>query len=72
MMATVSVGLFPDIEACTARWIAPVKGEVEWPDPALVRAYEALFSVYRDGYASCVCQVQQKRNLIRMEGSVCF
>ena len=52
MMAAVSVGLYPDIAACTARWIAPVKGEVEWPDPALVRAYEALFPVYRDGYAA--------------------
>jgi erythritol kinase len=52
MMAAVSVGLYPNIAACTARWIPPVKGEVEWPDPALVRAYEALFPVYRDGYAA--------------------
>jgi erythritol kinase (D-erythritol 1-phosphate-forming) len=53
MMAAVSVGLYPDMAACTARWIAPAKGdEVEWPDPALARAYEALFPVYRDGYAA--------------------
>jgi len=25
---------------------------VEWPDPALARAYEVLFPVYRDGYAT--------------------
>jgi erythritol kinase len=52
MMAAVSAGLYPDMAACTARWIAPVKGEVEWPDPALARAYEALFPVYRDAYAA--------------------
>src|SRR4029077_13186219 len=42
MTAAVSLGLYPDMAACTARWIAPVQGEVEWPDPALARAYEVL------------------------------
>jgi erythritol kinase (D-erythritol 1-phosphate-forming) len=52
MTAAVSLGQYPDMAACTARWIAPVQGEVEWPDPALARAYEVLFPVYRDGYAA--------------------
>ena len=28
------------------------KDDVEWPEPARARAYEALFPVYRDGYAA--------------------
>jgi erythritol kinase (D-erythritol 1-phosphate-forming) len=52
MMAAVSVGLYPDLAACAARWIAQVEGEVEQPDAALAGAYDALFPVYREGYAA--------------------
>jgi erythritol kinase (D-erythritol 1-phosphate-forming) len=52
MTSAVSVGLYPDMAACAARWIAPAQGEVDWPDPALARAYELLFPVYREGYAA--------------------
>jgi erythritol kinase len=52
MTAAVSVGLYRDMAACAARWIAPMQGEVERPDPTLSRAYEVLFPVYRDAYAA--------------------
>ena len=51
MTAAVTVGLYRDMAACAACWIAQAQGEVELPDPTLVHAYELLFPVYRNGYA---------------------
>jgi len=52
MMAAVAIGLYPDMQACAARWIAPRLGDLELPDPVLVRLYQRLFPIYRDGYAA--------------------
>jgi erythritol kinase len=51
MMAAVSVGIFPDMAACADRWVKPLLGAADMPDPALVSCYDALFPIYRDGYA---------------------
>jgi erythritol kinase len=50
MMAAVRLGLYPDMAACCREWVDPLLGELEPPDPALVRRYDALFPVYRAGY----------------------
>lgn len=48
MIAALALGLEPDAEACTRRWVAPYLGEAERPDPALAAVYQRLFPVYRD------------------------
>ena len=50
MMVAVRLGLYPDLAACCREWVDPLLGELEPPDPALVRRYDALFPVYRAGY----------------------
>jgi erythritol kinase (D-erythritol 1-phosphate-forming) len=52
MMAAVSVGLYPDMAACAACWIARVESEMEEPDQALAGVYDVLYPVYREGYAA--------------------
>jgi erythritol kinase len=50
MMAAVQIGLYADMAACAAAWIAPrVSAPVE-PDPALAACYARLFPIYRDAY----------------------
>jgi erythritol kinase len=46
MMAAVATGLYPDMPACTERWVAPLLGPALEPDPALVKCYEKLFPTY--------------------------
>ncbi len=46
MMAAVAVGAYPTMEACIARWVTPLLGPAEEPDPALVATYERLFPAY--------------------------
>jgi sugar (pentulose or hexulose) kinase len=52
MMAAVRVGLFADMAACAAAWVAPRLEPPLPPDPALVGLYHQLFSIYRDTYAA--------------------
>ncbi len=51
MIAAVGIGLYPDMAACAARWIAPPARPAEAPDPTLAAIYEALFPIYRESYA---------------------
>ena len=48
MIAAVSLGIYPDMSACSAAWVDPLLGEAERPDPALVQTYEKMFPIYRD------------------------
>src|SRR5262249_5303806 len=50
MMAAVSLGFYPDMAACCAESVRPPLGELEDPDPALARRYDALFPVYQAAY----------------------
>ena len=52
MMAAVRIGLFPDMAACAAVWVAPRLEAPLLPDPALVDLYGRLFPIYRDAYAA--------------------
>lgn len=54
MIAAVSIGLYPDMAACAARWTAPRHETAEPPCPDLVRAYEALYPIYRDSYGGAM------------------
>jgi erythritol kinase len=47
MMAAVQMGLFPDMDSCAARWVDPLLGKSEAPDPGLHDTYERLFPIYR-------------------------
>ena len=51
MIAAVSLGLFADLAGCAQTWLRS-SNEIEPPDPALVRTYDALFPIYRDGYVA--------------------
>lgn len=46
MMAAVAIGAYPSMEACIARWVTPLLGPAEAPDPALAATYERLFPAY--------------------------
>ena len=46
MMAAVAVGAYPSMDACIARWVTPLLGPAEAPDPALVGIYDRLFPAY--------------------------
>ena len=46
MMAAVAVGAQPDMEACIARWVAPLLGPPEAPDPELAEVYQRRFATY--------------------------
>lgn len=46
MMAAVAIGAYPDMEACIARWVTPLLGAAEMPDPALVATYGRLFPAF--------------------------
>ncbi|TKB18145.1 MAG: carbohydrate kinase [Mesorhizobium sp.] len=47
MMAAVAIGVYPDMNACVAEWVTPLLGPVETPDPALIAAYDDLFTAFR-------------------------
>lgn len=47
MMAAVALGVYPDMEACIAQWVAPLLGELETPDPEPAQLYAQLFPAYR-------------------------
>ncbi len=46
MMAAVSIGLFPDLGAATARWVTPLLGDLVRPDPELAALYAQAFPAY--------------------------
>jgi erythritol kinase len=46
MMAAVAIGAYPSMDACIARWVTPLLGPAEPPDPALVAVYDRLFPPY--------------------------
>jgi erythritol kinase (D-erythritol 1-phosphate-forming) len=46
MMAAVAIGAYPSMEDCIARWVTPLLGPAEAPDPRLVRLYDRLFPAY--------------------------
>ena len=46
MMAAVAVGAYPTMDACIARWVTPLLGPAEAPDPGLVATYDRLFPAY--------------------------
>ena len=48
MMAAVALGVYPDMQACIAEWVTPLLGQVETPDPDLVRTYAQAFPVYQE------------------------
>jgi erythritol kinase (D-erythritol 1-phosphate-forming) len=50
MVAAVSIGRYPDIAAACVDWVDPLLGDLDEPDPALQRRYDALFPIYREAY----------------------
>jgi erythritol kinase len=52
MVAALSLGILPDIDAACARWVSPLLAEAEPPDLALVGRYDRLFPQYRASYRS--------------------
>lgn len=46
MMAAVAIGAYPSMEECVARWVTPLLGPAEAPDPALAATYDQLFPAY--------------------------
>jgi erythritol kinase len=46
MMAAVAVGAYPSMDDCIARWVTPLLGPAEAPDPRLVATYDRLFPAY--------------------------
>ncbi|WP_119460802.1 FGGY-family carbohydrate kinase [Rhodospirillaceae bacterium SYSU D60014] len=50
MIAAVAIGATPSLEAICKAWVDPFLGALESPDPQLVKAYDALFPIYRQGY----------------------
>lgn len=47
MIAAVSLGLYPDMDACVARWVRPLLGDPVAPDRRLAATYGQLFPVYQ-------------------------
>ena len=46
MIAAVQQGVFPDINACSDAWVAPLLGDAEQPELKLAPMYEAMFEAY--------------------------
>ncbi len=46
MMAAVAIGAYPSMDDCIARWVTPLLGAAEAPDPELVRLYDRVFPAY--------------------------
>lgn len=50
MVASVALGLAPDLAAACRTWVAPLLAAPEAPEPGLVAHYDRLFPLYREGY----------------------
>ncbi|MPZ12436.1 MAG: carbohydrate kinase, partial [Kiloniellaceae bacterium] len=48
MIAAVSIGALPDMDAACRLWVEPTLGERIAPDPALSGRYDRLYALYRD------------------------
>jgi erythritol kinase len=46
MMAAVARGLYPDMDACAARWVEPLLGEATRPDAVLADQFDRTFPLY--------------------------
>lgn len=51
IVATLALGHFEQLADACRTWVAPYLGDAVVPDPALQARYEALYPVYRSGYA---------------------
>lgn len=47
MVASLSLGVMPDMASCAARWVTPLLGEAETPDPELTALYAPLLPIYQ-------------------------
>ena len=47
MIAAVQQKLYPDMDACVARWVTPLLGDATRPDPSLIRRYDGAFGIYK-------------------------
>lgn len=46
MMAAVAIGAYPSMGECIARWVTPLLGPAEPPDPRLIAVHDRLFPAY--------------------------
>ncbi len=46
MMAAVAIGAYPEMNACIGKWVTPLLGKAELPDPDLVACYNGLYPSY--------------------------
>ena len=46
MIASVAIGVFPNMAACVAEWVQPLLSESEAPDKDLIKTYERLYPHY--------------------------
>ncbi|MFB2551963.1 FGGY-family carbohydrate kinase [Ensifer soli] len=47
MIAAVSLGIYPSMEACVRDWVTPYQRPAEPHDPVLAERYDRLFPIYR-------------------------
>jgi len=47
MMAAVQQKIFPTMQDCVARWVAPLLGDATLPEPSLVPIYGSAFHTYK-------------------------
>jgi erythritol kinase len=47
MIAALALGIMPDMKSCASRWVTPLLGAAEPPDPDLVAAYAPLLPIYQ-------------------------
>jgi erythritol kinase len=47
MVAALSLGVMPDMAHCAARWVTPLLGPAEFPDPELAALYAPLLPIYQ-------------------------
>lgn len=48
MMAAVAIGAYPDMNACIGKWVTPLLGKAELPDPELIACYNGLYPSYTE------------------------
>lgn len=50
MIAAVSIGAYPDMEACAAEWVAPLLNDDEAPDGELASLYDNAYPAYAQAH----------------------
>ena len=48
MMAAVAIGVYENMDDCVAKWVTPLLGQVEVPNPEDVERYASLFPQYKN------------------------